>query len=421
MAPRLLVLLSGLIATAATQLTPLPPSQDPFYATPPDYQHAAPGEILRIRNAPGNLTASFANASSVYNILFRTTDTHYEPSYAWTTLFVPKKNANTNTSALLSYQIPYNTPDVDAGPSTLLYASGGDLALVDTDIQASLSRGWYVNVPDFEGPKASFVCGVQAGHATLDSIRAVLGHSFTNRSQPKVALWGYSGGSFASGFALELQVQYAPELGDILAGAALGGILPNITNALPNVARNSTFAALIPAGLVGLATQHPQVEAYLASQLRPSGPYNASTFLSVRNMSISEAFVAFAYQDMYNYFLPLPRNGSILSAPAIAQPLARDASLGYHGIPTAPMYIYKAVHDEISPVEDADALVERYCQGGAEVVYERNGLGGHLAEESNGDARALEVLQRMLEGRWVGGREGCVVRDVAVNVTDSAL
>lgn len=83
------------------------------------------------------------------------------------------------------------------------------------------------------------------------------------------------------------------------------------------------------------------------------------------------------------------------------------------------MYIYKAVHDEISLVEDADALVERECLLGANILYERNTIGGHLAEETNGDQRALEWLSGVFDGTWK--HKGCTIRDVSVNVTDSAL
>lgn len=416
MISHLLIALLGAVAITSASSTSFPPSQDPFYIPPENYENAAPGTILRLRSAPGNLTSTFGNASAVYNILFRTTDTNYLPSYAWTTLLIPKSNHGNNPSsnALLSYQIPYNTPDVDAGPTTLLYGSPNDLGLIYSDIQSALAEGWYVNVPDFEGPKASFLCGVQEGHATIDSIRAASAWA----GETKVALWGYSGGSIASLFALELQVQYAPELRSAIVGAAVGGLVPNITTAIPFLAEDSTFAGLIPAFMVGFATQHAEFEAYLLSQLLPTGEYNASQFLSVKNMSIAQAFTAFAGQDMYRYF----KSGrEAFSSSVVRIPIARDATLGYHGAPSVPLYVYKAVHDEISPVRDADALVARYCQGGANVMYERNEIGGHLAEETNGDSRAFEVLVQMLGGTWKGADEGCVVRDVRVNVTDSLL
>ena len=97
----------------------LPPSQDPFYTAPPGYQSSPPGAVLRVRLAPG-LTSVIGNTSAAYNILYRTTDSNYQPSWAVTTLYVPlvigggnATNATTSNSssvapgsALLSYQVP---------------------------------------------------------------------------------------------------------------------------------------------------------------------------------------------------------------------------------------------------------------------------------------------------------------------------
>jgi hypothetical protein len=149
---------------------PIPPRQDPFYTAPIGYELAVPGEILRIRVAPGNLTAVIgSNFSSAYNILYRTTNSRYKPSWAVTTLFVPasssssSSNGTASRSALLSYQFPYDSTDVDASPSYRLYI---DASYWWSDIGQALGRGWYVSLPDYEGPTASFAAGVQSGHAT---------------------------------------------------------------------------------------------------------------------------------------------------------------------------------------------------------------------------------------------------------------
>lgn len=135
-----------------------------------------------------------------------------------------------NTSVgntLLSYQIPYDSADVDASPSYSLYSSP------PPDIAAALGFGWYVNVPDFEGPLASFTAGVESGHATLDSVRAVLSSDYGLTDGARYAMWGYSGGALATEWAAELQVQYAPELN--FSGVALGGLTPNISSVLESV------------------------------------------------------------------------------------------------------------------------------------------------------------------------------------------
>lgn len=201
---------------------PIAPRVDPWYSEPAGFENDAPGTILRIREAPGNLTTITANCSAAYNILYRTTNSLLLPTWAVTTLFVP----DNSTGALLSYQIPYDTTDLDASPSYALYSN------TPTDVTTALGKGWFVNVPDYEGPLASFTAGALSGHATIDAVRAVLSakERLALPDGLKYALWGYSGGALASEWAAELQAQYAPELN--FSGVAVGGLTPNITSVL---------------------------------------------------------------------------------------------------------------------------------------------------------------------------------------------
>jgi len=84
-------------------------------------------------------------------------------------LFLPKSpTEQSNTSqpdALLSYQIPYDSADLNQSPSYTLYANQV------SDIEMALGQGWYVNVPDFEGPLASFTAGVMSSVLNSQSVR----------------------------------------------------------------------------------------------------------------------------------------------------------------------------------------------------------------------------------------------------------
>nr|POE73081.1 lipase a [Quercus suber] len=405
------LLLAGLAALSArasptTSPTPIPPSQDPWYNAPEHFESAAPGSVLRVRAAVGNLTTVFNQSSAAYNILYRTTDARYGASWAVTTLFVPR---NRNSSALLSYQIPYNSVDVDASPTYALYAASEGIVL--TDIQTALNKGWYVNVPDFEGPLASFGLGIQEGHATLDAVRAVLNSGFGLSSRARYALWGYSGGSIASEWAAELQGQYAPELN--LAGVALGGLVSNLSSAMLDHLSGTMWAGLFPSLLVGLTTQYPDLEEYVVTHLKPE---RRSEFFAVKHMDIAHALTRYAGQDMFSYFA----NGrKDIESPAVQSVLSQQGIMGYHGVPTMPLFIYKAVHDEITPIEDTDRQIDRYCGVGANILYERNALNGHSAEENNGDSHAFAWLATVLEGTLY--QSGCTIRNVSWNVTYSPL
>lgn len=375
---------SSKIIIRQDQSEPIPPLQDPFYTAPKGYQKAYPGEILRIREAPGNLTTLLgANCSAAYNILYRTRNSQYKPDWAVTTVFVPTTPAGpAGNTSLLSYQIPYDSAFLDASPSYALY--GADAASSRQDISTGLSYGWFVNVPDYEGPLASFTAGVQSGHATIDSVRAVIKataggnfsanyyhdvdgdgdhhshHSHYNSSQSanvSFALWGYSGGALASEWAAELQVQYAPELVDLFKGAALGGLTPNVTSVLLSV-NGDIEAGLIPPSVLGLSSQYPEEREFLESRLKTEGPFNATGFLAAENYTLDEAIVAYAFQNIGDYFI----GGLADLLGAVPTRLAQlDGIMGYHGVPQVPLYVYKAIADEVSVVNDTDALVDRFC------------------------------------------------------------
>jgi hypothetical protein len=396
---------------------PLLPSQDPFYTALPGYESTLPGTILRLRNVPGNLSAVTGNCSASYHILYRTTDSKYRPAWAITTLFMPQTLSSTNHTSLLSYQIPYDSASVNGVPSYLL-SSGGF-----PDIGVALGQGWLVNVPDFEGSHAAFGLGVTEGYAVLDSIRAVqpfASPSFTKQPgwvgeiNVRTALWGYSGGSIASLWALELHAGYAPDLR--LNGAAVGGIVANITSTLDEI--SGTFAAgLMPSLLLGMTALDTTARAELVAQLTPA---NASVFLSAMNMSFFDADVAFANQDVVaDYFVG--GLASVLAQPAIRHIIDNNNFLGYHGIPQVPLFVYKAIGDELAPIKDTDKLIEDvYCRLGVDIRYERNIVGGHMSENTNGVTRSRKFLTGILDGmneEVVSIGEGCIVTNVTVGIS----
>lgn len=202
---------------------PIPPSEDSWYTAPAGYETAEPGAVLRNRSAPGNLVSVVgSNCSAAYNLLYRTTASQGNATWAVTTVFVPKKP----TDALLSYQIPYDSAYINSSPSYAMYQS------LPRDISIALGKGYFVTVPDYEGPLASFTAGHMSGYATLDAVRATLNAAglYDLPDDVAYATWGYSGGALATEWAAELQVDYAPELS--FAGSAMGGLTPNVTTVL---------------------------------------------------------------------------------------------------------------------------------------------------------------------------------------------
>ncbi|KAK5652947.1 hypothetical protein OQA88_9426 [Cercophora sp. LCS_1] len=417
---RLLTLLVAATATAWATSTRLPPSQDPWYKAPKNFEKSSPGEILRIRAAPDNFSSTIPHCSAAYHILYRTTDTRFRPSWAVTTLLLPSPYTPSSAPAtpLLSYQIPYNSVDIDSSPSY----DNAAMTPPTGPVASALSRGWLVVIPDFEGPTASYGAGVQAGHATLDSLRAVLTlsrepkpHKRTIGLITRYALWGYSGGSIATGFAAELSVQYAPELSETIAGAALGGLAANITSPALDGLNETTYVGLLFALLLGTTNQYPDAYNFVVDSLKETGPYNRTGFLAVGKMTVLEAWANYAGQDIWAYF---EQGEAVAHDMGVQRAFWRNAVMGYHGVPRMPLFVYHAVGDRFVPIELTDAYVHRVCAVGARILFERNTVGGHLAEIVNGQGRALTWLEGVLGGTTAAVPDGCVARDVAVNATD---
>lgn len=87
--------------------------------------------------------------------------------------------------------------------------------------------------------------------------------------------------------------------------------------------------------------------------------------------------------------------------------------MGLHGTPTAPMFVYKAIGDEISPVKDTDDLVKKYCGAGARIEYHRDLVGNHETEAISGSVSALEWISDRLKGRAV--KSGCSTKNVLLS------
>lgn len=282
-----------------------------------------------------------------------------------------------------------------------------------------LGRGWFVNTPDFEGPRAAFGATVMAGHATLDAIRAVLSLAGTSdvslpssANKLKYAMWGYSGGSLASAKAAELQVQYAPELATGFVGAALGGLVSNI-GVMSNVINKTPYTGTFVLILLGIMNEYPEADAYLRSRLKTEGPHDAAAFLKGRDMDSLVAFPAYNGQDIYDYFIG---GKADLDESQVLRKIERvEWTLGYHGAPEIPLFVYKAVGDEMTPIADTDDHMDHYKRYKVSVLYERNTAGGHVAEIVNGQDRAIEWLASVFNGSYTA-EQGVKIRDVNVDI-----
>ncbi|ORY56301.1 secretory lipase-domain-containing protein [Pseudomassariella vexata] len=318
-----------------------------------------PGTVLRIR-----LAQILDNASAAYNLLYRTSDVQQSPTWAVTTLFIPMTCSK--STPMVTYLIPYNSADIDDSQSYSIYTT--------FDISLSYQLG--------RGPRWRAVLVFRGGHAALDAVRAVL------------------------------SADLGPNL--VFSGTVLGGLAPNLTSTADSIISTS-WAGLMAAGLVGVASQYPDAYDFLISKLKPG--MSSSYFLAVENYDIVETFAAFAGQNMYDYFLD---GRSVFSErSALSGALTANGYMGLHRVPQMPVFAHKPIHDQFSPVKDTDELVRNFCGKGASILYQRNSVGGHIAEITNGHQRALSWLGIVLEEGYTP-MGGCFVQNITVDIDNSA-
>jgi hypothetical protein len=395
------------------------PSQDPWYKPPTGWESEAPGAVLRVRDHAYQGVQGISGSFDVFQVQYKTTDSHKRPSYAVTTVFMPdshKKCAETfrNVSnpqncsyALVSYQLPYDSACVDAAPS---YGMQGGEPYGDVGIM--LRRGYFVSVPDFEGPKASYGANILAGYALLDQFRAlkaVLGNYGFKTNSTKFAMWGYSSGAAATEFAAELAFEYAPDVK--LDGVIIGGVTGNMTESLELVNGHDVSGLMVNA-LIGLTAEYPEQREFMDSRLKREGSYNITEFYMATQLTgVPSGLAQYLYHNVYEYF----KNGrEDVFAPIMLLPLIREGNVGLQGTPFMPVFMYQAVHDEMCPIKSIDDAAKQYCGNGANIWFQRNILGGHNAEGTNGRQRGLNFLTDVVEGTNTTGRpeKGCRIENV---------
>ncbi|KAI4672754.1 uncharacterized protein J4E78_001256 [Alternaria triticimaculans] len=394
---------------------PIPPSDDPFYTPPAGFESAKPGAILRSRPVPSALSLFQTiplNLKGAWQLLYRTTDSLGNPVATVTTVMVPK---NADSKKLLSYQVAEDSGgEINCAPSYTLqtksnttYAGTGGIEAAL--IAASLNQGWIVNSPDWEGPKSTFVAGFQAGYATLDGIRAALASGATTGvdSSAKVQMWGYSGGALASEWAAELQANYAPEIPFV--GMAIGGVTPNVENVF-NTINKGLFAGLSAAGFLGLGNAYPEFGKYVQDSLKPE---KADAFNQAGRQCFYADVKTYAGQDIFTYF---KQGQAIFDDPIAENTIRTGATMGLHGTPSMPIFVYKAVKDEISPIADTDALVDQFCKAGVSITYVRDSFGEHFTQAATSTGDVLNYLTDRFNGVPVSG---CSIRNEFLDLLDA--
>lgn len=388
------------------------PSEDSWYQCPDGYEDQPLGAILKTRTTPGGLKTIVIplNVAGSWQLLVRSSDSHGNPNCIVTTVIAPN---NGDPNKLLSYQSAQDSAKLDCSTSYAIQ-NGASLLTVTTSsemflVSLALERGWYVTSSDYEGPKSAYTAGIQAGHAVLDAVRATLqtGDLTGISKDAKVAYWGYSGGSLASGWAAQLQPDYAPELGDQSIGAAVGGYVTDIASVAHSI-DGSVFAGIIPLAVTGLANEYPDMNSEI------SGAFTSALakfrFAQAGNFCIADGVVYYLLNKFFTGPLRYVTAGFDIFNHPVLKKVLDENTLAFNSsttLPTMPLMIYHGKLDEVVPFSSVQRAVDQYCSNGiASLELNAVSTTGHLTEVVDGSTAAFAWLEARFAGK--PAVEGCV-------------
>lgn len=361
-------LLAVLVAVAALLLAacePPFPSEDPFYQPSDPLPASAPGDVLSSR--PSTFTLDPINKAPQAGvrstqILYSSTDAHGEPIAVSGTVLVPEAPwTGPGSRPIVSFAVGTRGLGDDCAPSYTL-TQGADYE--GLFIANTLAQGWAVAVTDYEGLGTpgphTYMVGPSAGRSVLDIARAAQrlpGTGLTSSSP--VGLMGYSQGGGAAGWAAELAATYAPELQ--VKGSVLGGVPGDLT-ATAEFLDGSLFVAFALMASLGLDGAYPELD--LESYLNPRGQELVQTANELCLVSFDgfSTLIDTAFTGIDDYVTSNPLDTSAWQARLAGTELGNVR-------PSAPVFQFHGVIDEIVPYQQAADLRRQWCNRGATVTW----------------------------------------------------
>jgi pimeloyl-ACP methyl ester carboxylesterase len=367
------------------------PEKDPFYAVPGDLDRLQNGTVLASRpiKAVADPLPLPARAGQVK---YKTTDNQNRATATVVTVMVPDLPwLEPGRRPLVVYQTAEDGVGTKCSPS---YALRAGLSASDSnsegqtaEIAAALARGWAVAAPDYEGIHSEFLGAPGEAHAVLDGVRAALRFRPDGLSaRTPVALWGYSGGAYASSVAGEEQPDYAPELR--LAGVALGGI-PGSVRAELEAFSGTIAGGAIMVGIIGVDRSFPAARLTRYLTARGRALYAADQDACLNDAAQKSPFLTAA---------DVGATPSVLNSPSVSKLLRSTSPDWYGSVPAEPVYDYHSPQDEFAPVGPDRLLVRRFCAAGVRVEHVEV-PGEHIEGEAAGSPGAILWLSDRFAGR----------------------
>jgi hypothetical protein len=388
-------LVALVLAVALAACAPPFPSEEDFYRPPTPLPAGQPGDVIRSRDSrftidlAGKVPVAGVTAKQV---LYRSTDALGQPMAVSGTVLVPTAAwTGPGSRPLVSYAVGTRGVGDDCAPSYTL-TQGADYE--GAIIKSLTDRGWAVAVSDYQGLGTpglhTYMVGPAQGHAVLDMARAAQRLPGTGlSSSTPVGFTGYSQGGGAAGWAAELADSYAPELD--VKGSAIGGVPGDLT-ATAEFLDGTPFVAFALLAALGLDVAYPELDLDSYLNARGDDLVARSQGLCLVSVDGFGSFIGAAFTSIDEYTTSNP-----LDTPAW-QARLEETRLG-KSAPSAPVFQYHALVDEIVPYQQAADLRRTWCNQGGDVTWSVLPFAEHALGILQGPAPATNWLADRFAGR----------------------
>ncbi|KAF0846770.1 lipase family protein [Nocardia caishijiensis] len=379
------------LAALREAVMPSPVGDPTFDHWPEELAALAPGDLVEVRDitsVAGPLT--LVPVRSAHLLKFRTSDANGDPSFATATLIRPATEwTGPGDRPVLVNNLPIDalgrscTPGYTFTHGFSLKSSA--MEFLPPTTQLAVLRGYAVLIPDHQGPRMAYAEPYVAGHAVLDAIRA------TRKVEPQTygaspfAMTGYSGGAIATHGAAKLIASYAPELAEVIVGAALGGV-PADYEILARSMNANLASGIFMAATLAVGRERPEILAAMNNL----GRWVATSAMKDQCVSV------FALPGILHLPIDVGAN--------IADPLHSDLAARIYEVTrmegmrsATPLYVYNGDQEFWIPAEGARNLYREQCELGATAVY-RGVLGEHIVGAVTGYPEAMLWLDERLRG-----------------------
>jgi hypothetical protein len=171
---------------------------------------------------------------------------------------------------------------------------------------------------------------------------------------------------------------------------------------------NTGFAGLGLGGLKGASQEYPAVAKYVKDHLVSD---KAEAFLHAGTLCLEPLENKYSDVGIFSFL-----NGHDILYEESLKPNFDKKIMGQEA-PTIPQFLYHSLGDEISPIENVDELVKKYCDNGGRIQCHKDLESEHAALTLTGSPDAFSWIVDRFEGKPEA--DGCSTIELATSLEPS--